>query len=213
MKKEFDYYDITPQVSESLAVFPGDTPFSLNVSLTIEDGGGFRLSDMKTTVHVGAHVDAPNHYESQGQDIASRSLDYYLGLCQVITVKKNTPNYLITVNDVKDIKLLAPRVIFHTGSFPSPTKWCDDFTALCPELIDYLASQGVFLIGIDTPSIDLATSKVLNAHHKIALHDMAILEGVVLSDVPDGIFQLCALPLKIKGADASPVRAILIKKD
>ena len=81
--------------------------------------------------------------------------------------------------------------------------------ALSPALVEELARQGVVLIGIDTPSVDPATSKELPSHQAIYRHDIAILEGVVLTSVNEGDYELIALPLKIKGADASPVRAIL----
>ena len=78
-------------------------------------------------------------------------------------------------------------------------------------MLDKLASQQVVLVGIDTPSIDPADDEVLESHQAAARHDLAILEGVVLKDVPDGFYTLVALPLRLQGADASPVRAVLIK--
>jgi arylformamidase len=79
------------------------------------------------------------------------------------------------------------------------------------ELIEKLAAQQVVLVGIDTPSIDLADDELLESHQAAARHDLAILEGIVLSDVPDGFYTLVELPLRLQGADASPVRAVLIK--
>jgi len=72
-----------------------------------------------------------------------------------------------------------------------------------------MAKQGVVLVGIDTPSIDSFSSKDLPAHHTTTKVGMKILEGVVLSEINEGIYQLSCLPLRIKGADASPVRAVL----
>jgi arylformamidase len=97
-----------------------------------------------------------------------------------------------------------------TGSFPNPEKWNSDFAALSPELVTYLHKQGVRLVGIDTPSIDPENSKALESHQAVADCDLAILEGIVLDKVPDGLYTLLALPLKIEGADASPVRAVLL---
>lgn len=84
-----------------------------------------------------------------------------------------------------------------------------DFAALSPELIDWLHQRGVITVGIDTPSVDLFDSKDLPTHKAILRHDMAILEGLVLADVPEGTYELIALPLKLAGFDASPVRAVL----
>lgn len=204
------FIDISPLISKNIAVFPGDTPFQSQVDLTISDSCSVRLSHINTTVHLGAHADAPNHYDAKGEDIAERDLTYYYGDCQVISVLATKPHSLISMDDIAGITISAARVLFKTNSVATPNQWADDFSALSPELIDYLAQQGVMLIGIDTPSIDPASSKLLEAHQRISAHDMAILEGLVLKHVTAGHYQLVALPLKIAGADASPVRAVLI---
>lgn len=111
---------------------------------------------------------------------------------------------------MKDKDICAPRILFKTNSFPNPNQWNNDFNALTPELIDYLVDKNVILVGIDTPSVDLANDKILKTHHQILKHDISILEGIVLTDVPEGSYILSALPLKMKNLDASPVRAVLI---
>jgi arylformamidase len=100
-------------------------------------------------------------------------------------------------------------VLLVTGTFPDPRHWNEDFAALEPDLVDALHALGVRLVGIDTPSVDLFSSKDLPAHKRFLAHDMAILEGLVLKDVPQGLYELIALPLKLEGFDASPVRAVL----
>lgn len=202
-------FDISPTIDSQIGVFPGDQKFEHQVSLSFEKGDSLVLSSMRTTLHLGAHVDAPIHYHPQGIGMAERDLNYYLGACQVIQVdvkqgERVSPKMVKT-------EICAERVLFHTGTFPDPQKWNSDFAALTPELIVFLAGQGVRLVGIDTPSIDLENSKELPTHQAIYQNDMAILEGIVLSHVPEGLYQLIALPLKIKGADASPVRAVLLK--
>ena len=108
------------------------------------------------------------------------------------------------------VPIAAPRVLFRTGSYPDPTHFNADFCSLSPALIEKLAGEGVRLVGIDTPSIDPADSKDLPSHAMVAAHDLAILEGIVLDHVDDGVYTLVALPLRLEGADASPVRAILL---
>jgi arylformamidase len=202
-------FDISPVISSRLAVFPGDTPFSSKVMLDMNKGDNLTLSSITTTVHLGAHTDAPNHYASDGLSMERRSLHFYLGSAQVISAKPRE-GLRLKSSDLKT-QILAPRVLFKTGSFPDPHVWRNDFVALSAELIEFLASKKVCLAGIDTPSIDPATAKILESHHCIHVHDMAILEGINLSLVPDGLYQLIALPLPIEGADASPVRAVLAK--
>lgn len=199
--------DISPIISEKIAVFPGDTAFSRRELLSFEKGNHLGLSSIETTVHLGAHTDAPNHYDAKGADIAQRDLEIYIGTCQVMSV--NVGAGAVISEEMLKTKIQAPRVLFKTLTFPDPNQWTDDFAAVSAELIESLAQQGVKLIGIDTPSIDPATSKDLSAHKAIAKNDMAILEGIVLDHVSDGLYELIALPLRIAGADASPVRAVL----
>jgi arylformamidase len=203
------YYDISPEISEELAVFPGDTSFSRRITVDFAGGANYLASSIHGTVHLGAHVDAPNHYNKGSPGIEARRLEYYLGECQVISVQLSRGERVQPAH-ISGVKIRATRVLFRTGSFPDPDQWNDDFNSLSPELIRALGDQGVILVGIDTPSIDPADDKLLETHQAIHARDMAVLEGIVLNEVPDGVYTLIALPLKIRGADASPVRAILI---
>lgn len=200
--------DITPAINSRLAVFPGDTPFSEEFVMSTDQGQHLTLSRIQTTVHLGAHTDAPNHYAPRSESIATRSLDLYLGKAQVIEVKV-ARGARLRIADLKGKTIQAPRVLFKTLSFPNPYSWNEDFNALSAELVNSLHDQGVRLVGIDTPSIDPATDQTLESHLAVHSHDMAILEGIVLDQVTEGIYELIALPLKMEGADASPVRAIL----
>jgi arylformamidase len=200
-------YDITPPITPNLAVWPGDTPVTREVLLDIARGDNITLSTFHATVHLAAHADGPNHYGEDAPSIEERALEYYLGKCQVIHVEvaratRITPAMLPTT-------VTTRRVLFGTGSFPNPNRWNTDFAALSVELIDFLHGRDVITVGIDTPSIDVADSKDLPAHRAVLRHNMSILEGLLLKDVPDGIYELIALPLPLVGFDASPVRAIL----
>jgi arylformamidase len=200
-------YDITPPITPNLAVWPGDTPPSRELLLDINRGDNITLSTLRSTVHLGAHADGPNHYGKAAPAIHERSLEYYLGPCQVIRV--SVPLATRIMPDQVKTEIAAPRILFATGTCPDPTNWNEDFAALSAQLIDMLAAKGVITVGIDTPSVDLFSSKDLPSHHAILSHDMAILEGLVLKDVPDGPYELIALPLPLVSFDASPVRAIL----
>ena len=202
-------FDISPEISEKIAIFPGDTPFSRNEFMSTKDGDHLTLSSVKTTLHLGAHTDAPIHYHLAGSDIASVNLNYYLGDCQVIEV--NLPlNIRIRPKDLP-VEVTAPRVLIKTNSHLDTNEWTDSFNSLSSELVYFMASKGVKLVGIDTPSIDPASDKTLESHSAVFEKNMAILEGVSLKDVEPGLFKLIAVPLRIKNADASPVRAILLK--
>ncbi len=209
MSREIDLIDISPEISSHLAVFPGDTPFSQKILMDCKKGDHIGLSSFTTTPHLGAHTDAPNHYSASGVGISERSLNYYYGPCQVITVTL-ARGERIRPTHIQNIPIVAPRVLFKTNSFPNPYKWNEDFNALSAGLIEMLAKLQVCLVGIDTPSVDLAQDKILETHHKVHELNMAILEGIVLTNVSDGLYTLIALPLKMKGLDASPVRAVLV---
>jgi arylformamidase len=200
-------YDITPPISELLEVWPGDIPPQRNVLLELERGDSVTLSALHATVHLGAHADAPSHYGLGAPSIDERPLDLYLGTCQVmrLTVGRDA---IIGPSDLTS-RIGAERVLFATGTFPDPTRFNEDFAALHPALIEHLHESGVRLVGIDTPSIDPFHSKDLPAHQAILRHDLAVLEGLDLTKVPDGFYELIALPLRLVGFDASPVRAIL----
>src|SRR5688572_775534 len=112
-----EIYDISPMLSERTAVFPGDEPFSRKVSLDFETGSkNLLLSSILTTLHLGAHTDAPNHYDPRGVSIAERALAFYIGPCQVVSVHLPRGER-IRPKDLNGIRTSAPRVLFKTGSY------------------------------------------------------------------------------------------------
>jgi arylformamidase len=203
-------YDITPTISPRLAVWPGDTPASRRVLMDLAAGDTVTLSSLEATVHLGAHADAPSHYGLGAPDIAAAQLDRYLGPCQVVRAAVRRGERVTAAHLDGDVDgITEPRVLIVTATFPDPDTWNADFAGLAPELVDQLADRGVRLLGVDTPSVDLSDSKDLPAHRRCLARDVAILEGLVLSAVPVGRYELIALPLKLEAFDASPVRAVL----
>lgn len=203
-------YDISPALTPDTAVFPGDTPLSREVLLDMHDGAPLTLSTLRGTVHLGAHADGANHYGTDAPAIDEMPIEHYLGDCCVIECAPALGRRL----DIQD--LLQPtdakRVLLKTGTWPNHSTFNPDFAGLSVELVEHLASQGVITIGVDTPSVDLSDSKELPAHRTILKHSIAILECLDLADVPPGGYELIALPLKLVGFDASPVRAVLRSK-
>lgn len=199
-------YDITPPITPRLAVWPGDTPPSREVLLDMHRGDNITLSSLRATVHLGAHADAPSHYGAAAPSIEQHALDLYLGPCQVVRVAAGRGTRL---PPELAQQVTAPRVLFATGTYPDPEQFNTDFAALSPELVEALHARGVRLVGIDTPSVDLFDSKDLPSHQALLRCDMAVLEGLALGAVPEGVYELIALPLPLVGFDASPVRAVL----
>jgi arylformamidase len=204
-------YDLTPLIQTKLAVFPGDRPFQRDISVDFSKGQNLLLSSISTTLHLGAHADSSSHYHPSGEGVEKRPLNSYYGKAQVIRVSLR-PGERVRIEDLRSHSIQAPRVLFCTNSFPDPNHWNSDFMALSPELIHFLHEKGCVLVGIDTPSVDPETSKALESHQALYKTKMAVLEGLILKKVPEGLYTLVALPLPIENADASPVRAILFDK-
>jgi arylformamidase len=200
-------YDISPPITEALKVWPGDVPPSREIVSDVARGGSRTNSILHATVHLGSHIDAPSHFSPEGLSIDEVDLDTFLGPCQVIRVPMACRE-LLTPAHLKT-PVVAQRVLFATGTYPDPNEFHDDFAALSPKLVEWLHDKGVKLVGVDTPSIDLFTATDLPSHKALLGHKMGILEGLMLEQVPEGMYELIALPLKLVGYDASPVRAIL----
>ncbi len=201
--------DISPLIDEDLAVWPGDVPFSREVSCDINADDNIGLSSIRATTHLGAHTDAPNHYSAAGSGIDEVDLNKYYGACQVVSVAVK-PGARIEVADVQ-CEINQPRVLFRTSSNNERTVFNTSFNSLSVELVEFLQQRQVLLVGIDTPSVDPFDCKQLLAHQQIAHSQMAILEGIDLRAATDGEYTLCALPLKIAHSDSSPVRAVLLE--
>jgi arylformamidase len=208
MTDQAKIHDISPPLLSDLAVWPGDQPLTRTVMASLEAGDPVTLSCLTATAHLGAHADAPSHYIADGRTMDRQRLDLYLGPCHVVHV--DVSQGVRVSRSMLPAELTWPRVLLATGTYPDPTAFSQDFAGLEPQLITALAGEGVRLIGVDTPSVDRFTDvDALPAHAACAAHDVSILEGLVLESVPDGVYELIALPLRLVGFDASPVRAIL----
>ncbi len=201
-------WDISPPVQPGSPVFPGDTPYQQQWAATLGPGCPVNVSTLTLSPHVGAHADAPLHYDSQGASVGELDLTPYLGPCRVIHAIGARPliewSHLAHVVDG-----LPPRVLVRTYAHMPVDRWDPELTAFAPQTLERLAALGVVLVGIDTASIDPADSKTLDSHQVIRRLNLRVLENLVLDDVPEGDYELIALPLKLMTADASPVRAIL----
>ena len=200
-------YDISPLVGPDAPIFPGDEPFALRWTARIGPGCPVNLSAITLSPHIGAHADAPLHYADGAAAIDAVDLAPYLGPCRVIHALGATP--LVQPEHIAHaLAGLPPRVLLRCCE-RADTVWNPAFCAIAPATLDALAARGVRLVGIDTPSVDPSDSKTLDAHQRLRAHDLRVLENLVLDAVPEGDYELIALPLKLAGACASPVRAVL----
>ena len=201
-------WDISPPLDGSSPVFPGDTAYRQQWVATLTDQCPVNVSAITLSPHTGAHADAPLHYDPQGLPVGSLSLAPFLGPCRVIHALNAAP-WVTTAHLQHAFKALPPRVLVRTyRAFPLQ-HFDPNLTAFHPDTLHHLADLGVQLVGIDSASIDPADSKSLLSHQVIRQRGLRVLENLLLDDVPEGDYELIALPLKLTTADASPVRAVL----
>jgi arylformamidase len=200
-------WDISPPIAPDSPLFPGDEPYSQRWTARIGPGCPVNLSAITMSPHIGAHADAPLHYGDGERAIGEVDLAPYIGPCRVIhAIDRGAlirPEHLAHA-----VEQLPPRVLVRS-CLAAPTAWSPQFASFAPETIIWLAGLGVKLVGIDSQSVDPADSKSLDSHQELLLHDLRVLENLVLDAVPAGDYELIALPLKLMQACASPVRAVL----
>jgi len=201
-------WDISPPVHTGSPVFPGDTPYSQRWAAVLTPQCPVNVSAITLSPHVGAHADAPLHYDPHGAAIGALPLEPFLGRCRV--VHAIGCGALVQWQHIAHaIADLPPRLLVRTCVRMPQDHWDAALSAYAPETVERLADLGVRLIGIDSASIDPAESKQLPSHQAIRRHGMRVLENLVLDAVPEGDYELIALPLALTQADASPVRAVL----
>ncbi|WP_084050792.1 cyclase family protein [Deinococcus hopiensis] len=200
--------DISRALTPGHPNWPGDLAFRVEPGMRIAAGDSVNTGELRTSTHTGTHVDAPWHYDDAGARLGEVGLDPYVGRCRVLTVQAE--DGLVSARALDDLPGALPaRLLLHTGQ---PARWAtfpEDFAALHPDLVRELARRGVQLIGTDSPSVDPLTSKTLGAHHACREAGVLILEGLNLSAVPDGEYDLVCLPLPLTDVDGAPARAVL----
>ena len=201
-------WDISPPVHAGSPVFPGDAAYSSVWAARIGPGCPVNVSTLTLSPHTGAHADAPLHYDDAGAAIGAVALEPFLGRCRVIHAIARGP-LLLWQHLEHALAELPPRVLVRTYETMPFDRWDAALAAYAPQTIERLADLGVTLVGIDTASIDPADSKTLDSHQVIRRRGLRVLENLVLDEVPEGDYELIALPLKLTTADASPVRAVL----
>ncbi len=217
------WIDVTRSLSPGHPNWPGDTPLVLRPTASQAAGESVNVMALETSTHAGTHLDAPYHYDETGERLGGVPLTALLGPCVVLDVRAERESGVSAgraaasepVTLPAALAALArlgravpPRALLHTGqrdvweAFPA-------FRPLSVELVEGLAERGVRLLGTDAPSVDALTSTELPVHAACARAGVFIVEGLALSAVPEGTFELICLPLRLPTADASPVRALL----
>jgi len=200
--------DISPSLRVGMGVFPGDAPFAVSQTFSIGPECPVNVASISMSTHCGAHVDAPLHYDAQGASIDRLDLADFIGPARVIDARGSEA--LCGYDEIAAaLDGAPPRLLLRLMDRNDELAWPTGFRALAPETVERLALRGTRLIGVDVPSVDPETSKSLPSHMVCRRHDLRIVENLVLADVAPGDYELIALPLKLRGLDAAPVRAVL----
>jgi arylformamidase len=200
--------DISPSLRIGMGVFPGDAAFKTARTFTLGPGCPVNVAEIAMSTHCGAHADAPLHYDPNGASIDQLDLADFIGPARVIDARGENP--LCGFDEIAAaLDGAPPRLLFRLMDRLDPMVWPTGFRALAPDAVERLALRGVRLIGVDVPSVDPETSKELPSHMVCRAHDIRIVENLMLADVAPGDYELIALPLKLAGLDAAPVRAVL----
>jgi len=207
-------YDVTVPISNELPAWPGDPSVQLTVWRSLSAGDSANVSMLNFGAHTGTHVDAPAHFIEGAAKIESLPLDVLIGEAQVIEV----PDDLRAINEEFVISQCAPgttRVLFKTRNSAfwseSEPEFHTDFTYLDLNAAQRLVEQGIKLVGIDYLSIEKYDSPKHETHLALLSYGVVILEGLNLTEVPAGNYELICLPLRLRSSkgDGAPARVVL----
>ena len=199
--------DITHPLSNATAPWPGDTPFHFQFVCRLRDGASCNVGKFTSGIHSGTHMDAPLHYNDAGLSIDQLDLGILLGPARVFLA----PGRAALTREVfagLDGRA-TPRVLVRTNHCDDKTQFPARIPILAPDVPAWLATQGVKLIGLDLPSVDQIDDPSMQVHHRLSAANILILENLDLRAAAPGVYELIALPLKIAGAEGSPIRAVL----
>jgi len=201
------WIDISEPLHADIAHWPGDTPFSYEVNFSKAQTGSVNIGKITTSLHTGTHVDAPFHFDDNGEKIHDLDVNLFIGKAKMIDVSSYEE---IGASALQHIDLNGyDHVLLRTSPGKDPNQFPEKIPFLLPDLAPFLKKHGIKLVGVDVPSVDPLDSKEMAAHHSLYKHGIMILENVVLDHIEPGDYELIALPLLIKGADGSLVRAVV----
>ena len=204
-------FDVSRPLFNGLAPWPGDTAFQYELKWKMAEGATVNVGAVTMGVHNGSHADAPFHFKQGAMTIEQMPLEIYLGRAVVVDLSKKFETdrtRQITIGDVES-SVEAPRLLLKTGVWRDSKIFPEWIPVIAPDVAEWLGKRKVKLLGLDLPSVDPIEAKVLVNHHALAAAGIAIVESLDLSGIEAGTYHFSALPLRINGGDAAPVRAVL----
>lgn len=205
---EKEIFDISMSLNTETPEWPGDRPFEYALSVTKEQSGSVNIGEIKTSTHMGTHIDAPFHYDDQGLKIDELPLEIYLSTAQVVDVQGMER---VGAADLPEPEVGVTTLLLKTCSWKNRREFPEEWPVFSEDIAGWMKERGICLLGVDVPSVDPENSKELAMHHSMNANQRYILEGIVLDEIDPGVYELAALPLKIIGAEGSPVRAVLYR--
>lgn len=211
MLKYNKIHDISVSISIELPIYPGDTRIEISSLHSIEKGAKANILELKFGTHTGTHLDVPLHFLRDGETLDDIGLDRFCGKAKVFDLRginevdrKDIVKFTINTDDI---------VLFKTNNSElwSSSSFQKNFVYVTADAAQYLAQQRIKAVGIDYLSIEQFGSKDHLTHKTLLQNGIIILEGINLKNINPGEYYLCFFPLKLKGADGSPVRAVLFE--
>lgn len=205
------YYDLTVALSQEIPVYPGDPPFQRKIVADVETGDVCTVSHLCFGSHTGTHVDPPAHFVAGGRTLDELQLEVLIGPARVVELPEaeTITRELISRADLAGVK----RVIFKTRNSKlwanSVNEFTTEFVYLETDAAELLVELGVKLVGIDYLSVEKFKFDEPTTHYALLRNDVVIIEGLNLTGVPSGDYELICLPMKVKGGDGAPARVVL----
>lgn len=201
-------HDITMPLSAELPFYPGDFPVAISPWTSIAKGDCANVSRITLCTHSGTHLDPPRHFSDCGRPVDEIPLELLIGKALVVEISGTT---VIGRKELERLRIKGvERLLLKTDSSElwKEAAFNHDFAALSVEGARFLLEAGVRLVGIDYLSVESVEGDG-EVHRMLLDSGVLILEGLNLADVAPGEYELICLPLKIKGGDGAPVRALL----
>ena len=194
-----------------MVIWPKDPGVVINSARSISNGDSCNVTQLEMGSHTGTHIDAPYHFDDKGQKIDQLELETLTGSVSVYGISNSKE---ISLKEVKELSLEGKtRVLFKTVNSArwqsGTTQFIEDYVYVTNDAAKYLVDTGIKLVGIDYLSIEKYGSKGHETHKTFLENSVILVEGLNLSSVLPGNYELIALPLKIKDGDGSPARVIL----
>jgi arylformamidase len=204
-----DLVDVTLRLSPDVPTYPGNPPFSITPVKRIATGGSSNVSALTLGTHAGTHVDAPRHFFDGRPGVDALPLDVLIGPARVIHLpgRSNISAERLRSADFSGVS----RLLIRTGNSElwSSSTFAADYAGVTEDGARLLVEAGVSLVGVDYLSVEPYKTPGAPAHHVLLEHGIVIVEGLDLSRVEAGDYELMCLPLALVDADGAPARVVL----